>query len=157
MVRVRKGRVRMNSIEANLKTYLNEKGFKLTFQRQAVLDVIVRHKGKHLSGEEIFELLKLKYPGIGLATVYRTLPLLEKIGLLSTIHLNDDCTRYEYNYDNGQHSHHHLICLGCGSVFEVQDDLLETLEQQVHKKSSFIIKNHSVKFYGYCSKCSQTQ
>ena len=62
-------------------------------------------------------------------------------------------SRYELNCNEEDHRHHHLICLKCGSVAEVKEDLLESLEDQIMEKYGFIVKDHRVKFYGYCNKC----
>ena len=81
-------------IEA-LKESLKQKGYKLTPQRRSIVDTIVDSEGKHLTAEEIYDEVKKKCPEIGLATVYRTILLLEEIGIVSKIHLNDGCSRYE--------------------------------------------------------------
>jgi Fe2+/Zn2+ uptake regulation proteins len=116
--------------------------------------VFTTQEGKHLSCEEIYNLVRKDYPRIGLATVYRTLPLLEKIELLNKVLLEDGFVRYELNNQQENHFHHHLICIICGAVSEVQEDMLEGLEKQIYHNNRFIVKNHSVKFYGYCEKCS---
>lgn len=134
---------------------LREKGYKLTSQRQAVLDVLIEHEGEHLSTEEIYDYIKKGHPEIGLATVYRTLLLLDKMGLVYKLDLDDNCSRYELNRHNEDHRHHHLICTRCGLVAEVEDDLLEALEEQILLKNNFIVKDHGVKFYGYCKSCSE--
>lgn len=85
----------MNAKCINLETSLNERGYKLSPQRQAVMDVIFNNKEKLLSYEEIYESVKEIHPDIGLAAVYRALPLLENMGLLHTIHLDDGCIKYE--------------------------------------------------------------
>lgn len=139
----------------NFKEQLREKGYKLTVQRQAVLDIIREHEGEHLSTEEIFELVKKNNPDIGLATVYRTLLLLDELDLVYKLDLDDGCSRYELNRKGEDHRHHHLICTMCGSVEEVEEDLLESLENQILKSKGFIVKNHKVKFYGYCKKCRE--
>ena len=136
-----------------LKEKMNNSGYKLTPQRKAVLDIITHHKSEHLSSEDIYELAGDTHPGIGLATIYRTLPILEKMDLIKKIHLEDGCVRYELNDPSRVHSHHHLICTGCGAVSEVQEDMLEALEKQIYEDCGFLVKNHSVKFYGSCSKC----
>ncbi len=138
----------------NFRNQLKEKGYKLTMQRQAVLNSIIEHEGEHLSTEEIYELVKKNHPEIGLATVYRTLLLLDNMELVYKLDLDDGCSRYELNKDNEDHRHHHLICTECGSVEEVQEDLLEALEEQILQKNGFIIKDHRVKFYGCCKKCT---
>lgn len=132
---------------------LKVKGFRVTLQRQAILEVIEENEGQHLSTEEIYELVKVKNPEIGLATVYRTLLLLDGMELVYKMDFDDGCSRYEINCNNEDHRHHHLICLKCGSVAEVKEDLLESLEEQIMEKNGFIVKDHRVKFYGYCSKC----
>lgn len=140
-----------------LKEDLKKKGYKLTPQRRAIVDTIVESEGKHLTAEEIYDEVKKKCPEIGLATVYRTILLLEEIGIVSKLHLNDGCSRYELVHSNERHRHHHLICNQCNSVIEVEDDLLEDLESSIEKNYHFKILDHSVKFYGICSKCQTKQ
>lgn len=132
---------------------LKEKGYKLTAQRQAVLEVMMAQEGEHLRPEEIFELVKENYPEIGLATIYRTLAILEEMAIVYKLDLNDGCSRYELSRTREDHRHHHLICIRCGEVAEMEEDLLESLEEEILKKKGFIIKDHKVKFYGYCRKC----
>ncbi|MBZ4662442.1 MAG: transcriptional repressor [Caloramator sp.] len=136
-----------------LKHTLKSQGYKLTPQRRAVLDVIIDNEGKHLSPEEIYDIVKQNCPDIGLATVYRTLNLLEKMGVVCKMNFDDGCNRYELVHDEEDHQHHHLVCRGCGKVEEVEDDLLEVLEEKIEEKYNFKINDHSVKFYGYCSEC----
>ena len=136
-----------------LKSNLKEKGYKLTPQRRAILDTIIKSEGQHLTAEEIYELVKLDCPEIGLATVYRTVLLLDELAVICKLDLNDGCSRYELVHQDENHQHHHLICTSCGKVIEVQGDLLETLEKTIEDKYNFEIKNHSVKFYGLCSDC----
>lgn len=145
----------MRDKSVSFKEQLKEKGYKLTTQRQAVLDVIIQYSGKHLTTEEIYELVKEKHPEIGLATVYRTLLLLDKLELVYKLDLDDGCSRYELNKHNEDHRHHHLICMKCGSVEEVEEDLLDSLEEQILHKNKFIVKDHRVKFYGHCEKCAK--
>jgi Fur family ferric uptake transcriptional regulator len=137
-----------------LREKFKEKGYKLTPQRKSVLDIILETEGKHLSAEEIYELVKQKYPDIGLATVYRTLLLFDSMELVYKLDLDDGCSRYELNTHKEDHRHHHLICTKCGSVAEVEEDLLESLEEQILKKNHFKVMDHRVKFYGYCKSCS---
>ena len=136
-----------------LKEQLKTEGYKLTPQRRAILNVIADNEGKHLSTEEIYDIVKISCPEIGLATVYRTLQLLEKMTVVCRMNFDDGCNRYELVHKYEDHQHHHLVCLKCGSVEEVEDDLLEALEEKIRVKYDFNITNHSVKFFGYCSKC----
>jgi Fur family ferric uptake transcriptional regulator len=136
-----------------LKEQLKNQGYKLTPQRRAVLDVLLENEGKHLSTEEIYDLVKGDCPEIGLATVYRTLQLLEKMGVACRMNFDDGCNRYELVHKDEDHQHHHLVCMNCGSVQEVEGDLLEALEDKIEDKYNFKIENHSVKFFGYCENC----
>lgn len=135
------------------KQELKERGYKLTPQRRAILNVIIENEGRHLSPEEIYEFVKKECPEIGLATVYRTVQLLEKMGVLYRMNFDDGVSRYELVKNTADHQHHHLVCLKCGSIEEVEDDLLEVLEDKIAQKYDFFIKNHDVKFYGFCKKC----
>lgn len=134
------------------KERLKKKGYKLTTQRRVILDVIMENREKHLSSEEIYDLVKGKYPEIGLATVYRTLQLFEGLGIIYKLNFDDGRSRYELYHDEN-HQHHHLICLKCGTVIEMEGDLLENLEEAIEQTKDFEIVDHNVKFFGYCSKC----
>jgi len=138
-----------------LKEKLKDKGYKLTPQRRATLDVIIENEGHHLSTEEIYNLVKDRCPDIGLATVYRTLQLLDEMGVIYKLNFDDGCSRYELSSDKNDHHHHHLVCLDCGEVLEVEVDLLEELEEEIEKNHNFKITDHRVKFFGYCSKCQR--
>lgn len=139
-----------------LKSVLKEKGYKMTPQRIAVLEAIVENPGKHLSTEEIYDLVKVTFPEIGLATVYRTLILLDELEVISKLNLEDGCVRYEINDNEERHHHHHLICSTCGKVLEVEVDLLDELESKIEKDYDFEIRDHKLKFYGLCSDCRKT-
>lgn len=145
----------MNIDVDKIKDILKEEGYKLTFQRRAILDIIVENRGSHLSPEETYDLVKERYPEIGLATVYRTLQLFEQLNIVCKVNFDDGYNRYELNNNTGDHHHHHLICLNCGKVIEVKLDLLENLEQEIEKEGKFKIVDHNVKFFGYCSDCQK--
>lgn len=136
-----------------LKYKLKLKGYKLTPQRRAIVNMVFEKKGMHLTAEEIYDLVKIDCPEIGLATVYRTVQLLEQIGLIYKINLDDGCNRYELVNEDEVHQHHHLICTKCGKVIEVEGDLLDSIERKVEEKYKFKVENHSVKFFGICNEC----
>jgi Fur family ferric uptake transcriptional regulator len=77
------------------KEILKQKGLKVTNQRVRVLEVLSNSPDKHLTAEEIYELIKVDYPEIGLATVYRTIQLLLELNLIDRINLDDGFVRYE--------------------------------------------------------------
>jgi len=133
---------------------LKEKECKLTPQRKATLDVLIENQSKHLSTEDVYELVKDKFPDIGLATIYRTLQLFDNFDIVKKLNFNDGCYRYELSEDQ-RHQHHHLICIKCGNVYEFDDDLLEQLEHKINNNNDFQVKDHMVKFFGYCKECKE--
>lgn len=143
----------MSSCHEAYKLKLKESGYKLTPQRLAIINAIEENKGKHLNTEEIYDIVKQRNPEMGLATVYRTLQMLDELEVVSSLNLEDGCVRYELYCDDGSHHHHHLICSNCGSVIEVEGDLLDQLEAKIEKEYDFKIVDHKLKFYGLCSKC----
>jgi Fur family ferric uptake transcriptional regulator len=138
------------------KQMLKEKGFKITSQRESVLEVLKNNASRHMTAEEIYNEVKEISPEIGLATVYRTIQLLLDLKLIDKLDLNDGFIRYEIGkVDADKHHHHHLICEVCGKVIEAEDDLLDLIEETCSHKYNFKVTNHVVKFYGICSECSE--
>lgn len=138
------------------KKILKEKGLKVTTQRLLVLEVLGACPDKHLTAEEIYELVKTDYPDIGLATVYRTIQLLLELHLIDRINLDDGFVRYEIGSietEEYKHHHHHLICEVCGKVISFEDDLLDDLEEKIANTTGFYVVDHEVKLYGYCKEC----
>lgn len=143
----------MKQRKNELSQLLKEKGYKITEQRKAVLDVIEEHDGEHLSSQEIYDFVRKRFPEVGVATVYRTLPVLEELGFVYAVDFGDGRVRYELHREGQNHRHHHLLCESCGKIIEVEDDLLEEIEGKIYKNYGFTIKDHKVKFYGVCSDC----
>lgn len=130
---------------------LKENNYKLTDQRMAVLQVMLDNKGGHLTAEDVLKQARLKSPNIGIATVYRTLEKLASISILYKTMFEAGKYRYELS-DNHVHQHHHVICLDCGKITEVEEDLLSNLEQHIEKQGYKIV-DHELKLYGYCPQC----
>lgn len=139
----------------DLRGKLSERGYKMTPQRKEILRIFVEHPDyHHMSAEDVYGFLREQDSEIGLATVYRALDLLSKLGILVQVEFGDGCARYELNTsDPNVHQHHHLICIKCKRVIEFEEDLLDDLEADIAKKSGFQILNHEVKFFGYCKDC----
>ena len=139
----------------DLRGKLSERGYKMTPQRKEILRVFVEHPNyHHMSAEDVYGFLRKRDSEIGLATVYRALDLLSKLGILVQVDFGDGCARYELNTaDPNVHHHHHLICVKCKKVIEFEEDLLDDLEADIAEKSGFKILNHEVKFFGYCKDC----
>ena len=142
----------------DLREKLSARQHKMTPQRQIVLQIFLDHPGEHLSAEDVHDLLRDKRAEIGLATVYRTLELLSDLGILQKMEFGDGCSRYEVNdTDPTRHHHHHLICTKCGKVEEFDEDLLESLEAIISRKTGFRTTDHQVKFFGICRECQEKE
>ncbi|MEA5443146.1 Fur family transcriptional regulator [Cyanobium gracile UHCC 0281] len=105
---------------SSLRTTLNDRGQRLTPQRQRVLDLFERiGEGSHLSAEEVHLRLVRSQERVSLATVYRTLRLLSSMGLLQELELPEGGRRFELAGD-AHRDHHHLLCVRCGRTEEFE-------------------------------------
>lgn len=150
----------MSINQEKFKEMLKEKGLKVTNQRLVVLKVLAEHKDRHMTAEEIYDLVRNEFRDIGIATVYRTVQLLLEMKLIDRIELNDGYVRYEighqFFYDT-KHYHHHLICKECGKVISFDDDLLEDLEKHIEETLGFCVLDHELKLYGKCKDCIEKE
>ncbi len=134
----------------HLSQYLAGQGLKSTSQRDAILRVFVS-AGRHVSAEELYGRVKKSNPGIGYATVYRTLKLLADAGLAEERRFEDGFTRYEYRASDGHHDH--LICTRCGAIIEFENSRIEELQIDVARRKGFQVQSHKLEIYGFCSAC----
>ncbi|MFC6465572.1 Fur family transcriptional regulator [Marinilactibacillus sp. GCM10026970] len=135
----------------SIKQKLYKAGFKLTPQREIILKVLIEKE--HLSAEEIYLAVRSEHTGIGLATVYRTLELLTDLKLINKIAFQDGIARYDINNNEHNHQHHYLLCLNCGKIDEVEQDMLIDIERKIEKTYQFKIKDHRLTFHGLCGEC----
>lgn len=138
-----------------IKKQLHAKSYKLTPQRESTLRVLLEREKDHLSAEDIFLYVKEKSPDIGLATVYRTLELLSELDIVDKINFGDGVSRYDLRKEGAKHFHHHLVCMDCGAVEEIVEDLLEDVEQIIERDWSFQVKDHRLTFHGICKQCQE--
>ena len=115
-----------------------------------------------MTAEDIYELVKVDYPEIGLATVYRTVQLLLELQLVDRINLDDGCVRYEIGTDRrrgkGKGNHHHHLYVKVVERYGLfEDDLLEELESYIERKTDFHVLDHELKFYGQCKECAERE
>jgi Fur family ferric uptake transcriptional regulator len=136
----------------HLAEYLTVKGLKSTNQRNKILKIFV-DAGQHLSAEELYDRVKKIYPGIGYATVYRTLKLLAEAGLAQERRFEDGVTRYEHTSLDAHHDH--LICTKCGAIIEFENKRIEALQQDVARKNRFQVQSHKLELYGLCADCQK--
>jgi Fur family ferric uptake transcriptional regulator len=133
-----------------LSEYLAFKNLKSTSQRDTILNVFVVAR-RHLSAEELYARVKKSHPGIGYATVYRTLKLLAEAGLAQERRFEDGFIRYEHASQDAHHDH--LICTRCGAIIEFENESIEALQQDVARKKRFKVQSHKLELYGLCAGC----
>jgi Fur family ferric uptake transcriptional regulator len=133
--------------EIGLSEHLSAAGYRLTAPRRAVLQVLEEAR-THLHPEEVLKRARLIYPGLGRATVYRTLALLTGLGLLRPIRLGGSPRLARVT-----EGHHHLVCLACGHSFSFEECLEGELEEELAQRFNFKIKGHLLEFYGLCADC----
>ncbi len=138
------------SLENNRRA-LSVTGMRATTQRALVLGIIHQGQG-HLDADEVYRRARQKYPRLSLSTVYRTLRLFKKLGLVEETHFDEAHHHYEAKPST---EHHHLVCLGCGRVIEFRYPLSRYVKRNVAEAKDFDIAETEIRMTGYCSRCRQ--
>ena len=126
-------------------------GQRITPQRRAVIDVVASAR-ERMTPAEIYRRARRHHAGVGLATVYRTLELLSRLGLVERLHEPEGCQSYVADRAAGTH-HHHVVCSQCGRVAEIPAcDLGEHL-RLVAEQTGFEIDAHWLELRGLCADC----
>ncbi|MBF0123592.1 MAG: transcriptional repressor [Candidatus Omnitrophica bacterium] len=132
--------------------YLTQEGLKFSEQRMQILEIVLQGV-KHLTANEIYKNVQKRHPGIGYATIYRTLRLLCEAGLCVELKCEDGICRYEHAADDVHHDH--LICTKCGRFVEVVDPQIEKLQDKLFKDNGFLPQRHRMELYGICRQCKK--
>ena len=138
--------------QTTLVAELQARGIRVTPQRAIIFDVIERLSG-HITAEEIFSEVQQINPYISLATVYRTLELLQELNLITPTNLGGSQTHFAIH---GHGAHHHLVCQKCGGIEDFSDDLLEILRSQLETRHGFLAQINHFSIFGLCRVCRQT-
>ena len=128
-----------------LSEFMAKQGKKQTRQRQAIVEVFL-HADGHLALQELLDLVQKSDPGVGFATVYRTMKMLVEAGVAKERHFGTDQALYELVHPNEHHDH--LICSRCGHIFEFEDDVIEERQEQIAKSFGLKITGHRHELYG---------
>ncbi|MBN2824640.1 MAG: transcriptional repressor [Campylobacterales bacterium] len=137
----------------NFKDILKNSSLKYTKQREYILEALYTSHHHH-TPEEIYRLIQSKYPKIkiGIATVYRTLSLLEDANLVSSLSVGDQGKRYELL----SHEHHdHLVCIKCNRIMEFHDAVIEKRQEIIAKEFNFKMTDHTMQIIGICQECQK--
>jgi Fur family ferric uptake transcriptional regulator len=122
---------------------------KVTGARQAILAVLRR--GHPMSSKEIFD--ALPKGDCDLATVYRSLHLLEGMGMVKRFDFGDGVARFELLGEGDDGHHHHLVCTRCSEVVEIEECFTNELEEKITARSGFKSVTHKLEFFGICPRC----
>ncbi len=145
----------------NWETRLKAEGYKITSPRKSILSVLER-LGGHPNAREVFQDINSVSSDIGLTTIYRTLELFVKLGILKKYDFGDGHSRYEITNEKSDH-HHHIICEKCLKVIEYRDfhdeemALIKKIQSKLEKKYHFSIRQHDLDFYGLCKECADKE
>ncbi len=137
-------------VKPQFQNYIRQQGLKWTPERERVFQEASALEG-HFEAEELAHRLREKGTRISKATVYRTLPLLVKAGLIKEVIHGEKHHHYEHNHEENQHDH--LICLKCGKIVEFDEASLREIEERICKKHDFRPEKIVVEIFGYCKKC----
>jgi Fur family ferric uptake transcriptional regulator len=129
---------------------LRERGYRMTPQRQLVLEAVTELG--HANPEDVHAWVRGKAEGINISTVYRTLELLEEIGLVTHAHLSHGAPTY---HAAGSPQHAHLVCHSCGVIAELEPADLGSLIETVHDRTGFTTDIGHLTISGACPRCSR--
>ena len=129
---------------------LRRKRRKVTGPRQAILEIL-RERSHPMSNKEIFAALPR---GDGdLATVYRSMHLLESMGMVKRFEFGDGIARFELLKEGDDGHHHHLVCTRCSGVVEIEECIMEEMEAAIASRNGFKAVTHKLEFFGICPQC----
>ncbi len=143
--------VEYNKLLSDFKQLLKENGLKFTIQREVILEMLY-NSDEHLTPEGLHHLIQEKHPelGTGIATVYRTLSLLEDSEMVTSLSFGAQGKKYEL----GAKDHHdHIICTSCGNITEFVDEEIERRQKEITQSLGFVMQEHSMQIYGICKNC----
>lgn len=128
---------------------LRKSGHRVTPQRVIILEAIQAHGG-HISAEEVFQQVQAEHPYLNRSTVYRTLEMLTKEGIVTVTDLGKGRVHYELHRTE---PHHHLVCQKCGKVEQLDHVLLEPLQTALLRQYKFKANIEHFAIFGLCNRC----
>ncbi|HYG23790.1 MAG TPA: Fur family transcriptional regulator [Verrucomicrobiae bacterium] len=129
---------------------LRRRSHKLTGPRQAVLGIL-REQQHPLSIREIFG--AMRSGDCDIATVYRSMHVLEKTGMVKRYVFADGVARFELLEEGDDGHHHHLVCTGCSGVVELEECPMDSLEDRIAEANGYKAVTHRLEFFGICPQC----
>ncbi|WP_218079275.1 Fur family transcriptional regulator [Anthocerotibacter panamensis] len=141
---------------ATLKAELNAKGWRLTPQREVILKIFQElPQGNHLSAEDLHEQLVGLDQDISLSTVYRTLKLLARMGILRQLELAEGHKHYELNQPHPYH-HHHLVCVRCNKTIEFKSTSILQVGSKQAQEYGYKLLDCQLTIHAICPECQRS-
>ena len=141
----------------SLKAELHDRGWRLTPQRETILHVFQElPEGEHLSAEDLYHQLETieQAKGISLSTIYRTLKLMARMGILRELELGEGHKHYEINQPYPHH-HHHLICVRCNKTIEFKNDSILKVGSKTAEKEGYHLLDCQLAIHAVCPTCQR--
>ncbi|MDD3323732.1 MAG: Fur family transcriptional regulator [Sulfurospirillaceae bacterium] len=147
--------VNYKSSLSDFKNALKQNGLKFTKQREVVFKTLYDNDA-HFTPESLYVLVKKTHPelNVGMATIYRTLNLLEESKMATSISFGVSGKKFELA--NKPH-HDHMICQSCGLIIEFSSEEIEKLQNEIALKNNFEITSHLLQLRGICKQCRENQ
>lgn len=141
---------------ASLRAELNEKGWRMTPQRELILSIFQNlPEGEHLSAEDLHALLEQQDSGVSLSTVYRTVKMMARMGIVRELELAEGHKYYELNQPSPHH-HHHLVCVRCSKTIEFKSDSILKVGAKAAEKEGFQLLDCQLLLHAVCPKCQRS-
>ncbi len=139
----------------SLKAELHERGWRMTPQRETILRIFQNlAAGNHLSAEDLHHTLQEVGEGISLSTIYRTLKLMARMGILRELELAEGHKHYEINQPS--HHHHHLICVRCNKTIEFKSDTVLKSGSRVAEREGYHLLDCQLTIHAICPACQRS-
>ena len=131
---------------------LRSQGYRMTPQRLSVLDIVASRSG-HVGADEVWTQVKTQHPYVDLATVYRTLQLLKRVGVVTEVIIGN---KLHFELTDQHNRHHHMVCSHCDAVQTLSPGYLDELSQRLQREFGFAPDLENFTIGGTCSKCQST-
>jgi Fe2+ or Zn2+ uptake regulation protein len=131
---------------------LQDNGLRLTSQRIAIIDVLLRKGNLHPGARFIYKEAKKKCPGLSLSSVYANINELSRYGIIKSLEFDGKENRCESNLEE----HVNLICQYCGKITDFEIPVYLN-QREVAQKTGFMITNNRLEYYGYCGECTKSK
>jgi Fur family ferric uptake transcriptional regulator len=129
---------------------LKERGHRLTPQRQLILEAIESSAG-HVSAESIHAKVAAQFPQVNISTVYRTLELLQELGMVTHTHFDDGVAQYHLS---SEAPHQHMVCRRCGDEREIDVSVLDPVDRHLRERYGFVADLAHFAIIGHCARCA---